>query len=157
MVLTDRRRPATPMQMAHPLEIRIRDAYAAFGRGDLDGYLRACTEDFKFHVPGHGGVTGSYVGREGLHELARKVMGISGGTFQEEVEDVLSNDRHAVVLARHRLVREGIPREYRTAHVYEIAEGKLAACFEQPRDPTGFDEAWGPSEGAAQGGGKRGE
>jgi ketosteroid isomerase-like protein len=135
--------------MAHPLETRLRDAYAAFGRGDLEGYWRACTADFKFHVPGRSGVAGTYLGKEGLQELARKVMGLSGGSFQEEVEDVLANDRHAVVLARHRLVRGGMPREYRTAHVYEIAAGKLAECFEQPRDPAGFDEAWGLSQVAA--------
>ena len=37
--------------MTHPLEATIREAYAAFGRGDVDGYLRPCTEDFEFHVP----------------------------------------------------------------------------------------------------------
>lgn len=36
--------------MAHPLEAPIREAYAAFGRGDIDGYLQPCAEDFTFHV-----------------------------------------------------------------------------------------------------------
>ena len=73
-------------------------------------------------------------------------MDITGGTFHEEVEDVLANDQHAVVLARHRFNRGGALRDCRTAHVYEISEGKLAHCFEQPRDSAGFDEAWGRSQ-----------
>jgi len=132
--------------MAQTLEAMIREAYAAFGRGDLDGYLQACTPDFAFHVPGHGGIAGHYVGREGLYDLAAKAMSVTSGTFQEEVEDVLANDSHAVVLARHRFSRDGTSRDYRTAHVYEIREGKLATCFEQPRDPAAFDDAWGTSQ-----------
>jgi uncharacterized protein len=128
--------------MVHPLEGIIREAYAAFGRGDIDGYLQPCTEDFTFHVPGHGGIAGKYLGRQGLYDLARKVMAITGGSFREEVEDVLTNDNHAVVLARHRFTRDGSFKDYSTAHVYEIRDGKLAVCFEQPRDPASFEDAW---------------
>ena len=131
--------------MAHLLEATIREAYAAFGRGDLDGYLQACVEDFEFHVPGHNAMAGSYVGRQGLYTLAGKVMTITGGAFQEDVEDVLANDNHAVVLARHRFTRDGSPKDYRTAHVYEVRSGRLACCFEQPRDPAAFEDAWGPA------------
>jgi len=71
-------------------------------------------------------------------------MTITAGTFHEEVEDVLANDNHAVVLARHTFARDGSPKDYRTAHVYEIRSGKLARCFEQPRDPASFEDAWEP-------------
>src|SRR4051812_13759033 len=101
---------------------------------------------FIFSVPGRGGISGEYVGKQGLYDLAGKAMSISGGTFHEEVEDVLANDNHAVVLARHRFMREGNQKDYRTAHTYEIREGKLARCFEQPRDPARFDDAWGSSQ-----------
>ena len=116
--------------MAHALEATIREAYAAFGRGDIDGYLQPCAEDFTFHVPGHDGIAGTYVGKQGLYDLAGKAMAITAGTFREEVEDVLANDNHAVVLARHRFTRDGRSKDYRTAHIYEISEGKLARCFE---------------------------
>jgi hypothetical protein len=55
---------------------------------------------------------------------------------------VLANDGHGVVLAIHRLVRNGQPKEYRTAHIYHIRAGKLAECWEQPQDQFAFDEAW---------------
>lgn len=129
--------------MAHSLESTIREAYAAFGRGDVDGYLKPCSENFSFNIPGRGAIAGSWHGKEGLYELARKAMEITGGSFREEIEDVLANDHHAVVLARHRFTRDGQSREYKTAHVYDVRDGKLATCWEQPQDLAIFDEAWG--------------
>ena len=46
-------------------------------------------------------------------------MEVTGGTFRDEVEDVLANDNH------------GQSKEYRTAHVYDVRDGKLARCWEQ--------------------------
>ena len=129
--------------MAHPIENMVREAYAAFGRGDVDGYLKPCTAEFVFNVPGRGGIAGKYQGRDGLYELARKAMEITNGSFQEEVEDVLANDQHAVVLARHRFTLNGKAKDYRTAHVYDIRDNKLAECWEQPRDQAVFEDAWG--------------
>jgi ketosteroid isomerase-like protein len=129
--------------MPHSNETALRDAYAAFARGDLDGYLRPCAADFVFRVPGSSRLCGTYAGKEGLYDLAGRAMAITAGTFQEDVEDVLANDRHGVVLVRHRFTRDGRQYDYRSAHVYEIVDGKLARCFEQPRDPEAFEEAWG--------------
>jgi ketosteroid isomerase-like protein len=120
----------------------IRDAYAAFIRGDLEGYLANCVDDFTFNVPGSSRVGGSYRGRSEFMRLIGTVMELSGGRFEEEVVDVLANDRHGVVLANHRFDRDGAPKQYQTAHVYEIRDGKLATCWEQPRDPGVFDDAW---------------
>jgi ketosteroid isomerase-like protein len=129
--------------MAHPLEQRIRDAYAAFGRGDVEGYLAACTDDVAFHIPGEGGISGTWTGRQGLYDLAGKAMSLTAGTFREDVIDVLANDQHAVVLARHYFTRDGSPKDYQTVHVYHVRDGKLAECFEHPRDPAQFHDAWG--------------
>jgi ketosteroid isomerase-like protein len=131
--------------VSQPLEQIIRNAYIAFARGDIDGYLQACATDFTFNIPGKGGICGIWVGKKGLLDLAKKAMALSAGTFHEEVEDVLANDRHAVVLARHRFSRNGSPKDYRTAHVYELRNGRLVRCFEQPQDPGAFHDAWGSS------------
>jgi hypothetical protein len=53
-----------------------------------------------------GGLAGTHIGRDELYDLAGKAMSITDGTFHEEVEDVLANDRYAVVLARHRFTRD---------------------------------------------------
>jgi ketosteroid isomerase-like protein len=131
--------------VSQPLEQIIRNAYIAFARGDIDGYLQPCAPDFTFNIPGKGGICGIWVGKKGLLDLAGKAMALSAGTFHEEVEDLLANDQHAVVLARHRFSRDGSPKDYRTAHVYEVRNGRLVQCFEQPQDPGAFHDAWGSS------------
>ena len=71
--------------MTHPLEGMIREAYAAFARGDLDGYFRACSEDWNFNIAGQGAIAGTYRGKQGLYELTQKAMATTNGTFQEDV------------------------------------------------------------------------
>jgi ketosteroid isomerase-like protein len=130
------------MTMAHPNEELLRNAYATFARGDIEGYWQMYAEDFAFHVPGRGQMAGTYKGKDQFFGMIGKVMQLTGDAFQEEVHDVVANDEHGVVLATHRFERNGRQREYRTAHVYHIRDGKPAECWEQPQDQYFFDEAW---------------
>lgn len=127
---------------AHPNETLLRNAYAAFAQGDIEGYLAVCTDDFTFNVPGTTKVSGSFKGRDRFLQMLGTVMRLSGGAFEETVHDVLANDAHGVVLAVHRLSRDGAPKQYRTAHIYNIRDGRLVECWEQPQDPAAFADAW---------------
>jgi ketosteroid isomerase-like protein len=135
--------------MTHAHETLLRDAYAAFGRGDIEAYLAVCTPDFTFNVPGTAAVSGRFQGREQFLGMLGTVMQVSGGTFEETVHAVLANDEHGVVLAEHCFTRDGTPRAYNTAHIYHIRAGKLAECWEQPQDQAAFEAAWGPGRPSA--------
>jgi uncharacterized protein len=135
--------------MSHPIEEILRKAYAAFGVGDVDGYLAPCIDEFVFEINGNGGIAGTYTGKAGLYDLAGKAMSITGGTFHEDVEDVLANDDYAVVLVRHQFIRGGVAWDYQSAHLYKTADGKLVSCRELPYDAAQFDEAWGASPAAS--------
>lgn len=128
--------------MAHPNEQALRDAYASFARGDLEGYLKHCTDDITFHVPGRGGVAGDYTRAEFVQPFISKVIELTNGTFRETVVDAVANDTHGVVLARHEFDRGGRHHAYDTAHIYEIRDCKLASFAEYPADLYLFDEAW---------------
>lgn len=123
---------------------QIRQAYAAFGRGDFDGYLSACTDDWTMHVPGNNAASGEFHGREGLMQIVATVGAVAGSSFREEVHDVLANGTHAVVLATHTLERDGQSHRYNTVHVYHLRDGKMAEVWECPADLVAFAEAWGP-------------
>ena len=49
--------------MAHPNETLVREAFAAFGRGDMDA-LRSqyFAEDIRWHIPGRNPLAGDYEG-----------------------------------------------------------------------------------------------
>ena len=129
--------------MTHPNETMLRQAYADFAKGDLEAYWSCCTDDFTFHVPGRNKAAGDFPGKDAFFGMIGNVMQLTGGQFEEIVEDVFASDDHGVVLVRHRFPRNGVPKDYRSAHVYNIKDGKLAECWEQPRDQAMFDDAWG--------------
>lgn len=128
--------------MSHPNEDMLRQAYAEFARGNLDGYLQHCTDDIKFHVPGHGPVAGTYVRAQFVTPFIGQVIELTNGTFRETVLDVVANDHRGVVLAEHEFDRGNRHHKYRTAHVYSIRAGKLAEFREYPEDLYAFDKAW---------------
>ena len=88
-------------------------------------------------------MAGDYRGKAGFDQLMGKVISITGGQFQEVVVDVLANDKHALVLATHHVTRKGARRTYNTAHIYRLANGKMAEGWERPESQAAFDEAWG--------------
>jgi hypothetical protein len=101
--------------MSHASVDLLRKAYADFARGDLDAYWSAYAGDFAFHVPGHNAVAGTYAGHDAFFGMIGKVMQLSGGQRKDD----------------------------QSAHVYNIRDGRLAECWEQPRDQISFDDAWG--------------
>ena len=123
-------------------ETTLRDGYAAFAKGDLQGYLDLCTDDFVFHAPGSNKMTGDYT-KANFTKIIDTLMAVTGGNFTETVHDVVVNDTHGVVLAEHRVRRtDGGEHVFNVAHVYHLRDGKLAEAWECPADPTAFDKAW---------------
>ena len=127
--------------MAHPHENRLRELYATFARGDLAGFLAGCTDDVTFHVPGRTPFSGVHT-RATFASFIGQVMAISGGTFREDIVDVFANADHGVLLLEHYFQRDGRRVAYRTAHVVELRDGKLARWEEWPGSLAEFDAAW---------------
>lgn len=128
--------------MAHPNEDTLRDLYAKFGRGDVEGFLEGCTDDVAFTVPGNAAVSGEFTKRS-FSDLLRPVMERSAGTFREEVLHVFANDDHGVLLLLHSFERDGQPRRYRTAHIIKFHNGAIAGWTEHPGSMSEFEQAWG--------------
>lgn len=128
--------------MPHPNEDTLRALYDDFARGDLEAVLSRCADEIVFHIPGRSKLAGTYRKQEFGPGLIRTVMELTGGTFQETVDDVLANDRHGVVLATHRLQRDGRSLEYQTAHLWRFENGRLVEWWEYPQDLHQIDQVW---------------
>lgn len=120
----------------------LRSAYAIFATGDLDGYLAYCTPDITFTIPGRNQLTKTYSREDFGPGLISHVMRLTNGSFRETVLDVFTSLRGGVVYAHHELERDGKRHEYRTMHLYDIRDGKLASFREIPEDLYAFDAAW---------------
>jgi ketosteroid isomerase-like protein len=128
--------------VAHTNETVLRDLYAKFAQGDIAGFLAGCTPGVTFTVPGQAAVSGEFRA-ETFTDLLAPVMERSAGTFREDILDVIANDEHGVLLLLHTFERDGQPREYRTAHIVDFEEGRIASWTEHPGSVREFEEAWG--------------
>jgi ketosteroid isomerase-like protein len=126
--------------MTHEQTLRI--AYATFATGDVAGFLSFCTPDIRFVVPGRNQLANMYDSEAFASVLIPDVMRLSNGSFRETVLDVFTNDRGGIVHCEHELERDGRKHTYRTLHVYDIVDGKLASFREVPEDLHAFDSAW---------------
>src|SRR5947199_323314 len=122
----------------HANEAALRDAYAIFGKGDMEGFLACCTDDVTFKVPGHNQGTGTY-SKGTFMDLMGVVMGVAGPSFREDVLDVVANDERGVLLLLQAFDRTDTGHvEYRTAHKVELRDGKISAWEEWPGDMERF-------------------
>jgi ketosteroid isomerase-like protein len=128
--------------MGHPNEDRLRELYAAFARGDLQAFLDGCTDDVLFAVPGYATVSGSSTRTE-FAGWIQEAIGRTGGTFREDIIEVVANDEHGVLLLVHTFDRNGEHHEYQTAHLVDFRGSKIARWTEHPGSMREFEAAWG--------------
>jgi ketosteroid isomerase-like protein len=129
--------------MAHPNEDLVREAFAAFGRGDIDALRRQYfAADIRWHFPGRSVLAGDH---EGVAQVAEKLgqpAKLSGGTHRLELHDVIGNDDHVVVLATARAERTGRQLEVNVVHVFHVRDGKVTEAWTHHGDLYALDEFW---------------
>ena len=124
---------------------RIRTAYEAFSRGDLDGALAPLDENIVWHqaqgLP-HGGVY------HGLEEVRRVVFDPIEESwwdgFDARPETFLDGGDAVVVLGRYTATAKatGRPLDVPFVHVWEVRDGRVAV-FRQFTDTYGWRAALG--------------
>ncbi|MCH7970065.1 MAG: nuclear transport factor 2 family protein [Chloroflexi bacterium] len=130
--------------MAHVHEQVVREAYAAFSAGDLDGLRGTMTEDITWHVPGRNRFSGDYVGMDKVLGYLGRLAEESEGTFHiEELHDVLAGDEHAVSLHRSSAVMDGEKNQFREILVFHFKDGKISEIWEAGADTYEYDAVFG--------------
>jgi ketosteroid isomerase-like protein len=129
--------------MGHPNEVRLVELYAMLGRGDVDGFLGACTDDIVFTVPGNSAVSGTWT-KWTFRTMVEPARTVSRGTLRQRITHVIANDDQGILLLDHRLEREGRPYAYRTAHLVRFRQDLLCAWTEHPGSLAELEGAWGP-------------
>jgi ketosteroid isomerase-like protein len=126
----------------HPNVQRLRDAYAAFSKGDIDRVTQEWSSDIVWHVGGNSPLAGDYKGQEEIVGFFGKILELGGGSFAIEVHDVLANDDHAVVLVHETGKRDGKTLDTDSAHVFHLKDGKTTEFWAMPTDQASEDAFW---------------
>ena len=75
----------------------VEDAFAAIGRGDMQGLLAFCAEGIEWIIPGEWPLAGTHRGHAGLADLLQKASETVETSFPEPREFVAQGDRVLVV------------------------------------------------------------
>jgi len=129
--------------MAHPNEDLVREAYAAFGRGDMDALRdKFFTQDVRYYVTDRSPLAGDYEGVDQVLQFFARIFEMSGGTFSFELHDVLANDEHAVALVTVRGERAGKQLNDNMVQISHLRDGKAYEVWNQATDQYAQDEFW---------------
>jgi len=126
----------------HPNAEAIRRGFTAFMKGDLDSARRLFTPDVVWHVAGRGVLSGEFRGFDAIAGWGAKLAELSGGTFREQLVDLVADDDWAFQLVTFQAERWGRKIEDRSVNVYRMMGGRIAECWVLFGSERGFDEFW---------------
>jgi ketosteroid isomerase-like protein len=133
----------SPVIGEHPNAARIRGLFAAFRSRDLAAIRDAISETAVWHFPGRTGkLAGAHAGHDQIFAFLARVMELSGGSFELELEAVLANDACAVVFFRGRARREGRRLDNPTCLKILLKEGRATEFREFVWDLYEVDRFW---------------
>jgi ketosteroid isomerase-like protein len=122
----------------------IGDAYAAFGRGDVEAIVDACTEDVDWILAGPAEIPimGARKGKAGVREFFA-TLASEDEVLQFEPQKFVAQGDTVVVIGHYksRFRHNGAVAESDWCHVFTIRDGRVARWYEFT-DTAAFLEAY---------------
>ncbi|MDJ0925565.1 MAG: nuclear transport factor 2 family protein [Acidimicrobiia bacterium] len=126
----------------HPNLEAARTGYEAFANGDMATVSDLLADDIVWHAGGDNILTGVYEGKEAVFNYFGRLMQETGGSFKNDIHDMLANDDHGVALVTVHASRAGKSIEARVVHVFHMRDGKMVEFWASAEDQSLFDEFW---------------
>jgi ketosteroid isomerase-like protein len=126
----------------HPNLEKARAGYEAFATGDLAAVSDLFSDDIVWHSGGSNILTGDYEGKEAVLGYFGMLMQETGGSYSNDIHDMLANDDHGVALVTFSVARAGESLEGNVVHVFHMSDGKMTEFWAFPEDQSVYDEFW---------------
>jgi ketosteroid isomerase-like protein len=126
----------------HPNVQRVRAAYDAFLKGDLDTALKDLAPDGVFHFKGEGPNSGDHKGKDDIVKALLGAFELTGGSQQLDIKGIYADDDHAVVVLNEKATRatDGATLDVDEVHVIKLdSEGRIKDLWDLPEDPDAHD------------------
>ncbi len=111
----------------------VRNAYEAFGRGDIDTVIYSTSEDVQWTFPGEGYVPfgGAYHGHDGIRRFFQLLMETSETEDFQPKEFIAQGDRVITIgSARGRFKATGQTYSVDWAMAFTVTNGKISKFYE---------------------------
>ena len=129
--------------MAHPNEDLVRQAYKAFGEGDMDTLGSLFASDAVHVATGNSPVAGEYQGVDAILAYYGKLFERSDGTFTAELESVrVEGDDTVVATHRDKGRRGDKTLDQDETLTFTISGGKFTRLVENHSDQAAYDAFW---------------
>lgn len=106
----------------------VKNGYAAFGRGDIQGLLDLLSGDVEWEIPGQGlPLAGTYLGHDGVARFFQK-LGEDAEIQAFEPREFVAQDDQVVVIGWERGIIRATNRPFETNWVmaFTIRDGKVS-------------------------------
>ena len=125
----------------HPNVGAMREAFAAFSRGDLDAVRASLAPDCVWTNAGSSAIAGTFRGWEQISAMFGKLFELTGGTFAMQIRSILADDSHAVALYDSTSTVGGQTATQRFVLVDEVdGNGKVTAAQALAYDQAASDQ-----------------
>jgi ketosteroid isomerase-like protein len=123
---------------------RLHEAQNELYAGGSEAAMRELlVADITWTVPGDSPIAGTYRGLEEVFDYFRRRRELAGRTFRMQRRDVLVGEGDRVAaLTDGTATIGGVERRWSTVGLYEVADGRVAACWLLPLDQRAFDAIW---------------
>jgi ketosteroid isomerase-like protein len=128
----------------------VKDGYAAFGRGDIQGLLGILSDDVEWHIPGEGlPLSGTHRGRDGVGQFFQKLAEDSE-ILAFEPREFVAQAEHVAVIGWERVKIKATNRtvELNWVMVFTVRGGKIAR-FREYTDTQALASAYASTAKAA--------
>jgi uncharacterized protein len=127
----------------HPNAVALRKGYAAFAAADMETVASLFADDIAWHQAGNGPLAGDFVGKDAVFGTFGQLVQLTGGTFGQEIHDVVANDEHAVAMVEQ-WWEQPHPFRGKSVHVWHMKDGIATAAWLVDEDQPAADVALTP-------------
>jgi len=114
-----------------------------YGGGSGDALEQLLAADIAWTVPGDNRIAGAYHGVNEVFDYFRRRRDLAGGTFRMTRRDVLVGDGDRIAaLTDGAAAIGGADHAWSTVGLYDVADGRIAACWLLALDQQAFDAIW---------------
>lgn len=124
----------------HPNVGRMRQAYEAFAKGELETLRRLWTDDIRWHETGHSELAGTYEGPNAVFAFFGRLFDLTEGSLKVEPRAYLADDNYGaapVTLTAHRADRSV---EVLNVHLVRFENGLVAEFWDTSTDEDALDQ-----------------
>lgn len=130
----------TIVRTEHPNATRLREAFAAFARGDLDAIRADMTETCTWTNAGTSALAGTYTGWDQISGMFGKLFEMTGGTVAMNVVSAIADDTHAIAIYDSTSTVGGVTETNRFILVDDLdAQGKITSTHSMAYDQAKAD------------------